>query len=269
MNFRSVTINLLLTTLSGGVLLQTLEAQAASISFDPWTYTRPTVTGTNFSSGNGMATPRTLKAFAQATSTDTIPESSPPQFARTIISLSNFFTVIPEIGEENGDHVRGFLSGRLQGAYGSYIVSEGDVGFFISSVVASVNAGGFQPWNSSTPIFIGTEPGSRPINEPINREGILTIGQRYQLNMRLDVFAATLMGNSQAYSDFFSPEQAESDFFSGEQADSDFFSGDAPGLTVNIRTEPVPEPLTILGSATGLGFAAFFKRQHSKKQKKS
>jgi hypothetical protein len=34
-------------------------------------------------------------------------------------------------------------------------------------------------------------------------------------------------------------------------------------------TVPVPEPLTILGSATGVGFAAFFKRKHSKKQKKS
>jgi hypothetical protein len=38
--------------------------------------------------------------------------------------------------------------------------------------------------------------------------------------------------------------------------------------TVNY-TVPVPEPLTILGSATGVGFAAFFKRKHSKKQKKS
>jgi len=34
-------------------------------------------------------------------------------------------------------------------------------------------------------------------------------------------------------------------------------------------TVPVPEPLTIFGSATGVGFAAFFKRKHSKKQKKS
>jgi len=33
MNFKSVTINLLLTTLSGGILMQTLEAQAASITF--------------------------------------------------------------------------------------------------------------------------------------------------------------------------------------------------------------------------------------------
>jgi len=52
------------------------------------------------------------------------------------------------------------------------------------------------------------------------------------------------------------------------QAFSDF-TGDGRGLTVNVRAEPVPEPLTILGSATGLGFAAFFKRKHSKKQNKS
>ena len=31
---------------------------------------------------------------------------------------------------------------------------------------------------------------------------------------------------------------------------------------------PVPEPLTILGSATALGFGALLKRQHSQKQKK-
>jgi hypothetical protein len=41
MNFKSVTINLLLTTLSGGVLLQTLEAQAASITFDHGVSTQP------------------------------------------------------------------------------------------------------------------------------------------------------------------------------------------------------------------------------------
>lgn len=33
--------------------------------------------------------------------------------------------------------------------------------------------------------------------------------------------------------------------------------------------EPVPEPLTILGSATALGFGALLKREHSRKQKKS
>ncbi|MEQ8537772.1 MAG: PEP-CTERM sorting domain-containing protein [Coleofasciculus sp. D1-CHI-01] len=35
-----------------------------------------------------------------------------------------------------------------------------------------------------------------------------------------------------------------------------------------VNPEPVPEPLTILGSATALGFGGLLKRQHSKKQKK-
>jgi len=39
------------------------------------------------------------------------------------------------------------------------------------------------------------------------------------------------------------------------------FDGDLPD------SEPVPEPLTILGSGMALGFGAFFKRQQSKKQK--
>jgi len=37
----------------------------------------------------------------------------------------------------------------------------------------------------------------------------------------------------------------------------------------NLNTTKVPEPLTILGSATALGFGALLKREHSKKQKES
>jgi hypothetical protein len=248
MNFKSVTINLLLTTLSGGVLLQTLEAQAASITFDPWNFTPPIVTTnpteTFLAGGGGSASPRTLKAFAQATSTDA-QGSGPTQSARTIISLSNFFTVTPETGEKNGDKVKGVLSGRLQGIYGSEPAFGGNVGSFTSDVVASVNAG-FASWNSSPRRILSNVPGPRPINEPVSGEGILTIGERYQLNMRLEVFAETAMGYSQPFSNF---------------------SGDGQGFTVNVQA--VPEPLTILGSATGLGFAAFFKRKHSKKLKKS
>lgn len=36
-----------------------------------------------------------------------------------------------------------------------------------------------------------------------------------------------------------------------------------------VPEEPVPEPLTILASATALGFGALFKREHSKQQKKA
>lgn len=44
-----------------------------------------------------------------------------------------------------------------------------------------------------------------------------------------------------------------------------------PTLTVQFQNEPeaVPEPLTILGSATAIGFGVLLKREHSKKQRNS
>jgi hypothetical protein len=41
------------------------------------------------------------------------------------------------------------------------------------------------------------------------------------------------------------------------------------GYDINVQTEAVPEPLTILASATALGFGAFFKREVSRKPKKN
>jgi len=38
-------------------------------------------------------------------------------------------------------------------------------------------------------------------------------------------------------------------------------------ITLGYTSESVPEPLTILGSATALGFGAFLKREHSKRQR--
>ena len=75
--------------------------------------------------------------------------------------------------------------------------------------------------------------------------GTLTIGERYPFYMKLSV-SASKSGAYQTISNF---------------------GGEGKGLTANVQV--VPEPLTILGSATGVGFAAFFKRKHSKKQKKS
>ena len=40
-------------------------------------------------------------------------------------------------------------------------------------------------------------------------------------------------------------------------------------ISMEANSEPVPEPLTILGSVTALGIGGFLKREHSKKQKKS
>ena len=60
----------------------------------------------------------TLKALAEATATAN-PLSWGSDSARTIVLLSNFFTVTPETGEKNGDQVRGVLSGKLEGVIGA------------------------------------------------------------------------------------------------------------------------------------------------------
>jgi hypothetical protein len=248
MDLKSVTINLLLTTLSGGILMQTLEAQAASITFGAWNFQPATVTtNSSFATGQGNATPMTLKALAEATATDN-PLSWADKAARTVVSLSNVFTVTAETGEQNGDQVKGILSGRLEGVLGASVEDGTTEGFYASLVGASVNAG-FASWNSGVSPILGNDPGSLAtiVNQPINEEGILTIGEQYQFNMSLEV-TALAGGYAQAFSNF---------------------SGDGQGFTVNIRTEPTPEPLTMLASATALGFGAFFKRQHSKNPKKS
>jgi len=248
MNLKSVTINLLLTTLSGGILMQTLEAQAASISFGAWNLSPATVTTTSsFATGQGNATPTTLKAVAAATATDN-PLSWTDEAARTIVSLSNVFTVTAETGEQNGDTVIGVLSGSLEGILGASVQDVTTEGLYGSLVVASVDAG-FASWNSGLGTLIGNDPGSSAtiVNQPFNQQGVLTIGQQYQFNMSLEVTALTT-GYAQAFSNF---------------------SGDGQGFTVNIQTESTPEPLTMLASATALGFGAFFKREHSKKPQKS
>jgi hypothetical protein len=120
-------------------------------------------------------------------------------------------------------------------------------------VQVSVDAG-FTSWSKGrlhSNFVLMEEPIGDPmpqnVNEIVSGEGILTIGQRYPFKMSLEVFAEKT-GVYQAISNF---------------------GGDGQGLTVNIQTEPVPEPLTMLASATALGFGAFFKREHSKKPQKS
>ena len=228
--------------------MQTLEAQAASITFGAWNFKPATVTtSSSFATGQGNATPMTLKALAEATATDN-PLSWAGGAARTVVSLSNFFTVTAETGEKNGDKVKGFLSGRLEGILGGSVKDVTTEGFYASLAVASVDAG-FASWNSGLRTFVGNGQNPLPkiVNQPFNQEGILTIGEQYQFNMNLELTGVTT-GYAQAFSNF---------------------SGDGQGFTVNVQTEPTPEPLTMLASATALGFGAFFKRQHSKKPQKS
>jgi len=125
----------------------------------------------------------------------------------------------------------------------------GLTGSFDTMVEASVDAG-FQSFSHSVPyadnvLLLGAS--RKPVNVPFDKAGNLTIGERYPFNMSLTV-SASKNGVYQAFSNF---------------------SGDGRGLTANVRAEAVPEPLTMLASATALGFGAFFKRQHSKNPKKS
>jgi hypothetical protein len=258
MNFRSVTINLLLTTLSGGVLLQTLEAQAASITFDPWVFKTEVKETTRFgATAKSDGGPHNLQAFAEAAPTLN-PLSWHLQRAVTTATLSTFFTVKPDEGEKNGDLVKGILSGRLEGVLWGRGVGLGLLEGFDTSVRATVNAGGFQPkdimelHNGTVPLWLAVD--EKPVKQDIAGEGILIIGNKYPLDMSLTVSAS----KGAAY-----------------QAVSNFMD-DGRGLTVNVDVEgkpfpkpfpleTIPEPLTIFGSATGVGFAAFFKRKHSKK----
>jgi hypothetical protein len=253
MNFKSVTINLLLTTLSGGVLLQTLEAQAATITFDPWNFNPPAViksgSNTTFGRRNTDASPRTLKAFAATIFTDDPLSIVNDQNATATISLSNFFTVTPGPGEKNGDKIDGILSGRLTGILQGSGEAVGNLtGSFDTEVEARVDAGfasyRVPPFEESQgALILGIT--REDVNHTFSVRGPLTIGERYPFDMQLLV-RATKSGSYETISNF---------------------GGDGRGFTVNVQA--VPEPVTILGSATGLGFAAFFKRKHSKKQKKS
>jgi len=252
MNFKSVTINLLLTTLSGGVLLQTLEAQAASITFDPWNFSPPEVIrsgdNTDFGSYNSDVSARTLKAFA-----DTKFKADPlsidnEQYATARIALGNFFTVTPGPGEKNGDKVDGILSGRTTGLLLGRGQAVGNLtGSFEAFAEVRVDAG-FASYaedfvQSKSKLVLGDT--REDVNQYFSVPGTLTIGQRYPFEMQLLV-RVNKTGSYETVSNF---------------------GGPGRGFTVNVQA--TPEPLTMLASATAVGFGAFFKRQHSKNQKKS
>jgi hypothetical protein len=253
MNFRSVTINLLLTTLSGGVVLQTLEAQAASITFGAWNFTPAIVDRhTIFSYAYANSSVGRLEAVADTTPSPGLnPFSALDQYARATISLSSSFTVTPGLGEKNGDKVKGILSGSLIGILVDTAMDPTYAGTFNAQVNAEVDAGfasyrsAFVNKGTTSSISRGADDSRITVNDPFSVEGILTIGDTYAFNMKLAVDASKT-NSIRAISNFRS---------------------DGRGFTANVQA--VPEPLTMFGSVIGVGFGAFFKRKHSKNQKKS
>jgi hypothetical protein len=109
------------------------------------------------------------------------------------------------------------------------------------------------------PAFIAETLDNGVFSEPFSqeRETVRTVGDGSSIS-----FAGNL--------DAFAQKGSSSGGFSLVNARLDVngaFTGETSG-TVEYSV-PVPEPLTMLASATAVGFGAFFKRQHSKNQKKS
>lgn len=254
MKFKIFTDSLRLATISVlGIITLSSEAKAASIKFGQWTLDPVMVISTPpYGNGRGSAAPNTLKALASASTTPN-PASRGSSNATTKVSLSNFFTVEADQGENVGDTIEGFLLGNIRGFLIGTGLNVGSLltGNFNITVTANVDAG-FQTFsysdsNSASVLILGDS--IKEVNVPFRKSGILTIGQQYPFNMDLTV-SASKSGVYHAFSRF------DNTFIE----DDNFFTADV---------QAVPEPLTIVGSGLGLGFGALFKKEHSRKQKKA
>jgi hypothetical protein len=117
---------------------------------------------------------------------------------------------------------------------------------------ASASVNGLRPFNTER-LPLG---GTREINQ--RRETVKTVrnGSRISFDGDLDAFAYKGLDGGSGFS-----------LASAQLNVNGFLAGSTRG-TVRY-TVHTPEPLTMLASATALGFGAFFKRQHSKKSQKS
>ncbi|MGK7900973.1 MAG: PEP-CTERM sorting domain-containing protein [Hormoscilla sp.] len=227
-----------------------ISAQAAMITFAPWTLGSPTVTtSSSFAAGSGKAMPHLLQVIAGAAVDPLSPSSYFSENATATISASSFFTVNPQGAETVGQQVPGFLTGSLTGVQ---VATGFDIleltGSYSTSVSATVNAG-FASWTSpgsGTSIsgsVLVLDAVSSPVNIPFNVPGILEIGKTYPFSMELTT-SASKTGAYQVLSKF------------------------NDGLTATVVVA-APEPTTtILGSFLALGFGALLKRENSRIQKK-
>jgi hypothetical protein len=93
---------------------------------------------------------------------------------------------------------------------------------------------------------------AKTINEIFNDEAVADVD-----GFRLETDTNKLTG-----------EQMYAFGFSFAFIDDEFAFGGPGFRSKPMKTEHVPEPITIFGSAIGLGFGALFKKEHSRKQKK-
>lgn len=233
-------------------IVQACPVSAANIVFSGFKPSTP-IEEYAFGSGSNYDNSTPLVLRARASSRTGLLSNRAIIQIRQLIS----FTVVPDKPKEkNGQTVKaiftgglfGVLDGNAQGAFGT---SEGS---YFASVAAKVNAG-FDSWSSPPPSQIQgrlTEPPVE-VRQPFKLQGMVQIGKTYNLDMVLFV-NSSVTGKSD------SNVNAGADFFN-ETKDG------KRGLYITNVTA-VPEPLTLLGTGTALGFGTFFKRELSKKQKK-
>ncbi|MEM6398769.1 MAG: PEP-CTERM sorting domain-containing protein [Cyanobacteria bacterium P01_D01_bin.116] len=241
-NFFISTVTLLIYS-----YISSQSVQAASVQFGKWTLGKPTVTNSTFGNGNGSATPNTLKATAGASIFPLDLNSYGIQNATTTISLNNTFKIIPGSKDKAGDKAKGILFGKLEGnLIGTGFDFAKLTGSFNTSVEASADAGfaSFSDSDSFGNSVLILDAAKKSVKIPFRKVGIVTIGETYPFNMNLAV-SAEKNGAYQALSNF------------------------GTTFTANVSVEPVPEPLTIFGTATALGIGTVFKKKYSKKKAKS
>lgn len=229
-----------------GAITQASSANAASIVFSPFNYSKPVEEYSNSSNSSaGPFSPNTLRALAQAS--DTLGNN------RSVVTVraTSTFTVKPTGNEQAGQKVEGKLEGLLQG------ILRGDVtrlsefspdASYFASVVARVDAG---PLSWASPLqpnqinFINIDE-SHSVRQSISDSAHLTIGDTYNFDMVLSVRASVQGEFVQSIADFSSNSNGN---------DRRFYA----------IVKAVPEPSETLGLIAVLGVGYLIKQRRTKK----
>jgi hypothetical protein len=199
-------------------------------------------------------------SYAQATVYNNGPASTPKSDSQTLTSLIRVIANhtaprnavrLDPLPQRTSLNITGSFSGELGGTC---------IPFFSDLIrldcYSKASASLTGPVSFTPPNQVWRNPGVFPFNIPLNTTLNVAAGN-YPItgSVIVDTLFGAGIGSDVVYGD------------ATLQVNSRF----SPGVptTFNIRYQTVPEPLTILGSATALGFGAFFKKKVSRKPKKN
>ncbi len=256
------------------VLAIAVEAKAASIVFG----TAKSLTSTNKPDNMVENVPNKGRRFgfhsfeetdsgliAKARSGASISEN-PISFSGTLDAeasqkVTRTFKLVRDTGDK-GKGLDAILNAKIDGnffggAAEKVKIPEIDLGFitipefeigggsYKGTVFAKVTAGPFDPIEFMMDFegeeFFGFQNKPTPFNEEEEKRAFLPFDKEFDLSLELRTTA--------------------------EKTDIALVTSDFSS-SLNASITPIPEPLTILGSGLALGFGAYFKKEHSRKQKK-